>query len=146
MPKRYRRWQRGGMLVKDCVNYADISCNDQTGGITGWVDYHKIATNTDYCVNLGKISGGKWVGGIVGGMDGHDYYTRVYKCGNYGSVTSNGEHAGGIVGTCQNKRIRVWNCANHGDIQSNCDGGAWEASPHTSARIPTVFTRRQTLK
>lgn len=116
--------REGGMLVKDCVNYADISCNDQTGGITGWVDYHKIATNTDYCVNLGKISGGKWVGGIVGGMDGHDYYTRVYKCGNYGSVTSNGEHAGGIVGTCQNKRIRVWNCANHGDIQSNCDGGA----------------------
>lgn len=101
--------------VQECYNYATVSADRNTGGITGAMaieyssdpedDIEKPNTfNFTYrtkailqdCINDGKINGKK---DCVGGIVGLSEIGTVYECENYGDVKStNGNYAGGIAG------------------------------------------------
>lgn len=60
-------------------------------------------------------------GGVVGYLHGGSGYIAVKKCANYGNIQGAGGETsssavGGVVGMCDDLKIRVWNCVNHGRV------------------------------
>ena len=108
--------------ISNCVNYANITGGNTTGGIVGSI----VGQHTIYaCKNYGIITG---LGGIVGGSNGTDYpqefdnYSHtIINCGNYGTIKSNSNYAGGIAGYLKGS---ILNCCNKGEITGgNSSGG-----------------------
>lgn len=130
---------RCGGRLQDCVNYADISGKDCTGGIIGLLakdrptsdNGHSRTMNIYWCVNTGNVSGGKNVGGIVGFANSYradDGYSNdeerdimVSNCMNRGDVKGAGSDGGGGVGGIvgfSEQRIAISCCANHHHVYS----------------------------
>ena len=136
---------RGYCVIKNCVNYKDLSgAYDCVGGILGdSVSYIKIIECQNYgllrskgtvggiagrfslyredavidgCVNMGEISGGRSAGGIAGSNCG-----VVRNSYNTGKVSSNesGYAAGGIMGECNIISGKMENCYNIGDVHTD---------------------------
>lgn len=112
--------------LRDCINYGAVNGVDNVGGVIGYVDYSSGVPGINWCVNTGAVtaSGGR-TGGVVGYMHGGYGYTAVRRCANYGAIEGTGgdssnDAVGGIVGMCDDVKIRVWNCANHGKV--HCTG------------------------
>lgn len=102
-------------VVKNCVNYAEISsANGYAGGIAGYSDSNMNTVRN--CVNMGKImsANGNYSGGITG-------YNKspLILCGNYGEVSSK-NYAGGITGGCSDD---VYGCYNHGTVTADNTAG-----------------------
>ena len=88
-------------LVKDCINYGDISVKDYSsvaGGIVGANEFYLII---DSCTNNGEIYGKKYAGGICGKMSFDSGSFNIYgefictsgigiikSCVNYGCVSN----------------------------------------------------------
>ena len=101
--------------INNCVNYANISGGDTTGGIVGSI----VGQHTIYnCKNYGDIVG---IGGIVGGSNGTNYpqefdnYShKIINCENFGTIKSIGlNYAGGMV---EYLKGNILNCCNKGTI------------------------------
>ncbi len=134
---RYHSSHTGRM--RDCVNYADITGGDNTGGVVGYVlrvplemDTREATVDIAWCVNMGDVSGSLHVGGVAGRVhvqDAHKGFpddesigVALSNCMNAGGVTASGGSSnsassgvGGIAGFT-NFRISITSCANHGPI------------------------------
>lgn len=112
-----------GGRMQDCVNYADISGHNCTGGIVGYIDKDRPKDNPGYsrtlnvawCVNVGAIRGGGDVGGILGYQEEGEN-CAIYNCLNSGPVTSDQKHDnGGIVGYIDHL-AKCNECVNSGKV------------------------------
>lgn len=107
--------------VQDCMNWAEISGGNGTGGIVGRMQV-KRGTNVNYCVNTYKsascgVTGSGNVGGIIGWVDTADAFF-VKGCANYAVISSTGSAGvGGIVGRLYGPYADVTNSVNHGEIK-----------------------------
>lgn len=105
--------------VSDCVNYADVVCdngeesftNGRCGGVAGEVT--RYAKN---CTNYGTVTGMEWVtAGVIGGTpkSGGSPIRTIENCFNHG-VVDGYLHAGGVAGYVYNTVIQK--CGNDADI------------------------------
>lgn len=129
-----------GGRMQDCVNYADISGHNCTGGIVGYIDKDRPKDNPGYsrtlnvawCVNVGAIRGGGDVGGIVGFTnsrktdsefsDDYESDVTIRDSMNRGTVHGSGSDGGGGVGGIlgrSEQRTFVYRCANHGAVSAS---------------------------
>lgn len=83
------------IFIKNCVNYAMVSENECTGGITGKTVVLNGNLVIDNCDNHGSINGWSFSGGIIG-MVGDGAFI-IKNCNNYGEIFSEGT-AGGMAG------------------------------------------------
>ncbi|MBQ5850328.1 MAG: hypothetical protein IIW54_05895, partial [Lachnospiraceae bacterium] len=121
------------VLIKDCINRADVVGLLNNGGIVGFSEgsvYNFIIEN---CENHGNIDG-DFIGGIMG--DGEGY--MIINCKNYGQVGIKGEimpstTAGGMVGQGGNNVI-IEDCINSGTIIAGNAGGITGAALKSEIR------------
>lgn len=122
--------------IIDCINYGDINSEERgkhSGGIAGYVEYSDDSPAIRYCVNLGAVGGVYTAGGIVAHITGSaSQWIYVHNCANYGHITCSSENTddpdfwwgvGGIVGSCDHKRVQVGYCANHGKVDGLSGSG-----------------------
>lgn len=114
--------------IIDCINYGDINSADRgkhSGGIVGYMEYSDYSPAIRYCVNVGPVGGDYTAGGIVAHITGSaSHWVYVLNCANYGHITCSSSTSdteawwgvGGIVGSCDHKRVQVGYCANHGSV------------------------------
>ena len=124
------------VLVKDCINRADLSGINNVGGIVGFSE--SVGNNfiIENCENHAKIDG-SIIGGIMG--DGEGF--MIINCRNYGEVGVMGDalasiSAGGIIGQGGINAI-IEDCINYetGTIIAGNAGGI------TGAALKTVIRR-----
>lgn len=118
-----------GGNIRNCVNYANVSCNYKlVGGICGY----SIGGDIENCTNYGNITGPCQVGGIAGDSEGinTNNISHVSKCVNEGKITIEPNKTvytttygaiGGIVG-CNYKNSKIENCENNQIIESELYG------------------------
>jgi hypothetical protein len=106
------------VFIKNCVNYAVVTENECTGGMTGKTIVNNGNLVIDNCVNYGNINGWGFSGGMVG-----DGEFIIRNCNNYGEVVSE-LCAGGIAGQ-GGRNCSITNCFNHesGAITGSTVGG-----------------------
>ena len=121
------------VLIKDCINRADVAGMLNNGGIVGFSEgsvYNFIIEN---CENHGNIDG-DFIGGIMG--DGEGF--MIINCRNYGQVGIKGSFpsttAGGMIGQ-GGVNIIIEDCINIGAITAGNAGGM------TGAALKTVIRR-----
>ena len=121
------------VLIKDCINRADVAGMLNNGGIVGFSEgsvYNFIIEN---CENHGNIDG-DFIGGIMG--DGEGF--MIINCRNYGQVGIKGSFpsttAGGMIGQ-GGVNIIIEDCINLGAITAGNAGGM------TGAALKTVIRR-----
>ena len=121
------------VLIKDCINRADVAGILNNGGIVGFSEgsvYNFIIEN---CENHGNIDG-DFIGGIMG--DGEGF--MIINCRNYGQVGTKGSFpsttAGGMIGQ-GGVNIIIEDCINLGAITAGNAGGM------TGAALKTVIRR-----
>ena len=121
------------VLIKDCINRADVAGILNNGGIVGFSEgsvYNFIIEN---CENHGNIDG-DFIGGIMG--DGEGF--MIINCRNYGQVGIKGSFpsttAGGMIGQ-GGVNIIIEDCINLGAITAGNAGGM------TGAALKTVIRR-----
>ena len=105
------------VTLKNCVNKAEISGANNTGGLIGVIagTYSKIES----CRNDGNIhSTGNTAGGILGLLS--DTKATVSLCANYGDIDSKGCQVGGIAGFTYS---RINSSFNMGDVKGGYDVG-----------------------
>ena len=117
----------GSMIMKECVNNADISGGSYCGGIAGSLNVSS-GTVSD-CHNYGDIQG---AAGYNGGITAFFRSGEISSCTNEGNVTvedSNGGSAGGIVGAFDGARtVSISGCVN--GVEGNSSKGAIKANQH----------------
>ncbi|MFI3319909.1 MAG: fimbrillin family protein [Rikenellaceae bacterium] len=103
-----------------CINRADISGKQYSGGVVGYSNDNSTYTPITNCENYGDIDAGNYAGGIAGSTNSAAILV-ITNCYNAGSVTTTGtDFAGGIVakmfGTSSTRYSKMINCANVGDV------------------------------
>lgn len=113
-----------GLYVHDCINYGDVSSEENAAGIAC---YTIIPEGTTYHVtssyNAGNITA-QCAGGIVAyaSCSNVTYRTSpfdIVECGNSGRIEGTGnsdKSVGGIVATMNEAYPFVTSCANHGEV------------------------------
>ncbi len=155
--------ERGDIVLRGCINYADITCADKVGGVVcevlGGILNQKGALTISECVNNGDITttDGMYSGGIVTyfllmGAE-IDLQLTIEGCENTGSIRSN-KNAGGILcfssttlssneDVSETSAIAIRDCTNSGDILGTSSnsflGGI--AGNFSAEGIATVFER-----
>ena len=120
------------LVIRDCRNEADVTGQNNTGGLVGQLTPRKLDFTLQDCANTGEVVGSTWVGGIVGMADipGGDH-CEVLRCSNSGAVNADSS-AGGIVGggvgpctTPVGTELQLNACRNSGivTVQRNMAGG-----------------------
>ena len=112
----------GSVQVINCINYMDVSSNDNNAGI---VSYSNSTSELRIinCINYGNIDGGNYgVGGILGNTNGSSKITieNSYNFGeiNFSSPGISYSGCGGIIGLNQfNIKLELKNCFNIGNIK-----------------------------
>ena len=104
-----------------CVNYGDINCVNQIGGIIGYIQGNKA--KIENCTNYGDLVTTNYGAGIIGrfGSDAAtaaDSSVVITGCANYGRVESGKGQTGGILGYLISY-AEIDNCVNHGEIVNN---------------------------
>ena len=120
------------LVIRDCRNEADVTGQNNTGGLVGQLTPRKLDFTLQDCANTGEVVGSTWVGGIVGMADipGGDH-CEVLRCSNSGAVnaeSSAGGIVGGGVGPCTTPvgtELQLNSCRNSGTVtvQRNMAGG-----------------------
>ena len=114
---------------KWCVNYNEISCLRNAGGLIAVAYGH---ASFEYCVNYGAINVGvdaaqdisatsSWSGGLAGFIKGGNF--TFENCINYGdlNIPTRQARCGGLTGENQQTSTSFLNCANFGDITYTYD-------------------------
>lgn len=117
------------VFIKNCVNYAVVSENECTGGITGKTIVNNGNLVIDNCVNHGSINGWTFAGGMVG-MVGDGAFI-IKNCDNFGEIVSEGT-AGGMAGQ-GGLNCSITNCFNH-------ESGTVTGGMNTGGIIGTAIT------
>ncbi|MCD7746342.1 MAG: hypothetical protein LUI13_13865 [Lachnospiraceae bacterium] len=105
----------GGNTISNCINSGAVSCNNNVGGILG---YMMNTTAVSGCVNSGAVSAtGGWVGGVVGNMTTASS-SSVSSCSNSGTVTGGGDYTGGVVAYAAGS---ITGCSNSGAVTGSGD-------------------------
>ena len=121
------------VLIKDCINRADVAGMLNNGGIVGFSEGSVYNFNIENCENHGNIDG-DFIGGIMG--DGEGF--MIINCRNYGQVGTKGSFpsttAGGMIGQ-GGVNIIIEDCINLGSITAGNAGGM------TGAALKTVIRR-----
>ena len=121
------------VLIKDCINRADVAGVLNNGGIVGFSEGSVYNFNIENCENHGNIDG-DFIGGIMG--DGEGF--MIINCRNYGQVGIKGSFpsttAGGMIGQ-GGVNIIIEDCINLGAITAGNAGGM------TGAALKTVIRR-----
>ena len=121
------------VLIKDCINRADVAGVLNNGGIVGFSEGSVYNFNIENCENHGNIDG-DFIGGIMG--DGEGF--MIINCRNYGQVGTKGYFpsttAGGMIGQ-GGVNIIIEDCINLGAITAGNAGGM------TGAALKTVIRR-----
>ena len=121
------------VLIKDCINRADVAGVLNNGGIVGFSEGSVYNFNIENCENHGNIDG-DFIGGIMG--DGEGF--MIINCRNYGQVGTKGSFpsttAGGMIGQ-GGVNIIIEDCINLGAITAGNAGGM------TGAALKTVIRR-----
>lgn len=125
----------GDYLFKRCVNYSDIKCLKNMGGIIGYMNMSVANTASNYkyrshvvidsCINYGNMrttGPSSNAGGITGSIN---HSTLISNCENHGTFTSyQAMYVGGISGYYFNNptdstRARITKCRNYGPMKMN---------------------------
>ncbi len=130
----YTHYEKGYLLVENCVNNGDITGTQYIGGIIGYYLRGNLTSAADVViknsVNNGAITSIEAekeadAAGIVGYVSASPNSTfDVEDCINNGEITATTKFIGGIVGniynasstTVDNTHYTIKNCENHGDI------------------------------
>lgn len=108
------------------INYAIVGGGKHSGGIVGYTDFKDQAPEIMYNYNVGNVSGYLTAGGIVGHATSNDgIWFEITCCSNFGNISCAGGSGdvnnwwglGGILGSCDHKKIKITNCSNHGEIK-----------------------------
>lgn len=120
------------LVIRDCSNEADVTGQNNTGGLVGQLTPRKLDFTLQDCANTGEVVGSTWVGGIVGMADiPGGNHCEVLRCSNSGAVNADSS-AGGIVGggvgpctTPVGTELQLNACRNSGTVtvQRNMAGG-----------------------
>lgn len=109
----------GELIIKDCINYGDVSGSRYTGGVVGFTDGNTISG----CRNEGNVSGSLNIGGVVGQLGVDSSITESDNYGNIVVIETDGSGLydfGGIVGYAldgtEDNSISITHCENHGQI------------------------------
>ena len=101
------------IIVRNCVNYADVNSTD-TKGVGGIVGALWNNAKIENCINFGNVTCGSALacaGGIAGSNDGKNY---VYNSINFGTIDYSGSDTktalGTIIGNDDSKREHAVNC------------------------------------
>ena len=97
--------------ITNCINLADITGFQYTGGIVG----NSLQTTITNCINVGNINGKHNAGGIAG----ESFNNEITQCMNLGSVSGD-SYVGGITGTVYTN-TSITNCINCGFVKGNID-------------------------
>ena len=117
-------YSAGNVILKSCINYADLKSQTGNGYFGGLVGYDNGSMSISLCGNTGSIDTFNTVGGLVG------YYSSsntISKCFNSGNLTTYSGYIGGLVGISysgyigglvgiSNKNYTIYNCYNTGNI------------------------------
>ncbi len=102
--------------VENCVNKADVSSSNLSGGVVGYAHFESTILN---CSNYGNITAAgsdEYSRECAGGVTGSGNGTTVENCNNYGVVESSGR-AGGIMTSATEATIK--SCNNYGTISGD---------------------------
>lgn len=107
-------------------NFGEVIGGKFTGGIVGYTEYSDVAPTIFMNVNMGTVEGQLAVGGISGHITGSgNVWMKVKDCSNFGNVTGTSIDTesrpywygvGGILGSCDQQKIKVTHCSNHGTV------------------------------
>ena len=85
---------KGNTELKSCHSQANISGNDNIGGIVGLIEYD-YSVNINNCSFYGEIKGNN----IVGGICGHNKsWSTINSCNVDARIVATGNQIGGLVG------------------------------------------------
>lgn len=126
---RHENTTKNGWVVRDCVNYGNITGRCRTGGLIGQWKY--TGGTIERCINMGSITAYSEVtsdpsaGAAAAGMIGFIYPSTpvtltLDSCENYGKIKVSSGLAAGIMGTGNtgNKiKLELNNCINAGKIE-----------------------------
>lgn len=108
------------------INYGTVSGSKFSGGIVGHTDYTDQAPEIKYNTNVGDVTGSLAAGGVCGHATSNDgIWLEITCCSNFGNISCAGGSGdvnnwwglGGILGSCDHKKIKITNCSNHGEIK-----------------------------
>ena len=112
-----------GILIKDCINHADLRASGTTLGDYGGILGRGRPALIEGCVNEGSITyegTGKAQGLLIGGITGGMYNGgTVSDCINKGAILSNKStvhRMGGITGTMSSGTCTVRGCTNEAPV------------------------------
>lgn len=110
-------------VIKDCVNYSDVSGYGSVGGVFGYVGgTSTMSIKVEQCINNGNVTGFDSVGGLIGNAS----YISLKECSNTGAVTGRGSNAGGLAGSIN--RSEVKDCTSTGKVTGGSTVGGFFGS------------------
>lgn len=101
--------------ISNCENYATVSGQDRSGGISGEAALYgddTSSTQISACANYGTVSN---TGSYTGGIFGYFEEGTIQSCANYGYING-GKYIGGIAGFASNCDIK--NVLGCGDVNT----------------------------
>lgn len=135
--------QQYSALIENCAFIGDVSANEMTGGITGYL-YNGTSRENSFCVSncyhIGSVTSNKYAGGLVGRIlfnqyGGNEFYALIENSYHAKGKVSGGTTAGAICSeivrndnvTC---KANIVNCFAGTDCAANI--GVKDATVDTS--------------
>ena len=133
------------LLIDNCVNHANVSGNDHTGGYVGRL-FTDATITIKHSINFGNIKGTHAVGGIIGYGAGESL--TIDNSSNHGTIEGN--DIGGIGGYVNSTTLVLTNSYNTGTVIPTLKGGGligWVAGYHeTGATISNTHNYALDMK
>ena len=114
------------VTIRNCVNYGNVTAQEYTGGIAGYISSSSGKTVISGCYNKGIITSNRDGIATTGGIVGHIYANNsdralVEYCGNDGKIITKSSKNGGIAGSITYGK--VFACYNTATIEGATANG-----------------------